>query len=268
MTENDVHQAYDNPQPILNTYSPLLRLSAELRNDIYQYVLTPDCKLFFSEAKPGRKARVVFENGDEHQEFNQIKYVCRQLYAETAGLEAKYNMIYVHGSFPRGKGPAQKFSEFLATCSRPRVSWFRNVLLSTSSHYNMDSFIEPANFLFAIADFCRNNPDAAVVYSPRAFDSRSRKVYTFVLMGVYLTMAVRNKIPSCHIPMRKIQSHEGYMRSARQWTDKQGIARMDVPNLRFWPAVELAPRFVHDASRKSGGNSWVAHVREWMENDI
>lgn len=83
----------------------LLDLPAELRNLVYKFALTSEHGLRATVARSISPGRVMTEDEEEcrdvaklklHErlprepdspEFNQLKYVCRQLYQETAGIE-------------------------------------------------------------------------------------------------------------------------------------------------------------------------------------
>ncbi len=102
----------------------LLGLPGEIRNRICEYVLTAKQQLIFAPTfqkeegyfKENNKIELhatSFDNySDTSKEFNQIKYVSRQLYKETAGLEAKFNGLFLNGS-----RPAEIIWQFLSTCS-------------------------------------------------------------------------------------------------------------------------------------------------------
>jgi hypothetical protein len=76
----------------------LLELPAELRNRIYEYALTDVSSiglrfrayLIINDAicKPA----LLDANGEQ---FNALKYVCRQLRAETDGLDLAYNVVRI-----------------------------------------------------------------------------------------------------------------------------------------------------------------------------
>ncbi|KAH4313138.1 hypothetical protein HBH64_012680 [Parastagonospora nodorum] len=78
--------------------SGFLNLPAELRNDICQLALTDKIPLFAEVNWPRGRALLsasVPVDIDPTQEFNQLKYVCRQFNEEAAGLELKYNDLYI-----------------------------------------------------------------------------------------------------------------------------------------------------------------------------
>lgn len=83
--------------------SPLLRLPGELRNKIYELALSADEPLLFKRGSLYERSifrdvtkcgteTIVSRNGS--QDFNQLKFVCCQLYAEAACLELRAGGIH------------------------------------------------------------------------------------------------------------------------------------------------------------------------------
>ncbi|KAF2845575.1 hypothetical protein T440DRAFT_260685 [Plenodomus tracheiphilus IPT5] len=175
----------------------LLQLPGEVPNRIFEFALSADQGLYFVAGTQEQSSRFVapfqpkcetchhpsfnccrHTPGDKEKctspntpEFNQLKYVCRQLYYETARLEVQLNRIEFR-SYPGTPGPAQMFSEFLASCSPINVSWFKSVTPSTiGQETDFDDVVEPAKYLRPVADFCRNNPTSLVRYVPSELPS-------------------------------------------------------------------------------------------------
>jgi hypothetical protein len=88
--------------------SHLPRLPAELRNRIYGHVLAAGKRLEYIDSQSDGQGYFVidgaklFDMNDQksaqQSEFNRIKYVCRQLYTETTGLELKHNKVQFNKS--------------------------------------------------------------------------------------------------------------------------------------------------------------------------
>jgi hypothetical protein len=76
----------------------LLQLPAELRNRIYEYALTDPSstglrfKAFLIVNDTICKPLLLGTNGEQ---FNALKHVCRQLRAETDGLDLAYNVALI-----------------------------------------------------------------------------------------------------------------------------------------------------------------------------
>lgn len=74
----------------------LLGLPRELRDIIYEYALTEQAGLVLTEPSPSRVRAADNPRGPDP---NPIKFVCRQLYAETRGLGLRHNKITFPGPF-------------------------------------------------------------------------------------------------------------------------------------------------------------------------
>ncbi|KAH3990386.1 hypothetical protein HBH70_201750 [Parastagonospora nodorum] len=88
------------PTTDLEVPSPLIRFPGELRNKIYQYVFTASVPLHHRQTWAVVSSRnLTFSRHHSFEDetggcellprpfFNSLKFVCRQLYAEAAGLE-------------------------------------------------------------------------------------------------------------------------------------------------------------------------------------
>jgi hypothetical protein len=145
-------------------------------------------------------------------------------------LEAKFNTIEVIGGHSPYPGPARIFRLFLATVTPEKCAWFADVTLkSRRSSCKGIKVLEPSSDLLPIADFCRSYPHVKVRYIPGNFNYEQSNVVLFLFNGLFINKAVRwrNEFPISVMGA-----------SADDWTDAQGIARFNIPNIRIWPAVE------------------------------
>ena len=139
--------------------------------------------------------------------------------------------------------------------------------MSTGSH--APSTIEPAQTLLLVADFCQANPHVKIEYIDGAFSMEYGMSHQFIQRGVYLAVAIRQK------PLNYVLAPAENL-SATSWTSDQGVARMDVPNLRFWPAERLIARRDETQLQKSSRVTkwlrshprWRTLVKGWIENGI
>jgi hypothetical protein len=94
----------------------LLTIPRELRDAIIEYSLTSSEELHFrTPGKDGIKCGLSTTAPDdkEFREFNQIKYVNRQLHRETAGHEIKFNTVHFSTwSHQRGRTTAAAHDSF------------------------------------------------------------------------------------------------------------------------------------------------------------
>ncbi|KAF1831075.1 hypothetical protein BDW02DRAFT_70361 [Decorospora gaudefroyi] len=263
-----VGKAHEDPPPqTFSADSPFLRLPAELRNRIYELVLTStEKRLRFADDGPCGKPRIYepFPRFSK-RDFNQLKYVCRELYQETAGLEAKFNILEITGGQWPKPGPARIFNKFLRGCAPAKRRWFVKVILrQRHSGHSFMEIIEPASDVLPIADFCRQYPHVKVAYLVEGFEYKLYSVRRFIKAGYFITMAVRgrnlfNEQQSQLLPQVTL---------ARRWTNEQGIARMKVPNLRIWPAVEDDVCFAALLPQGSVLSRWVGLMQKWAKVGI
>ncbi|KAF2240957.1 hypothetical protein BU26DRAFT_572195 [Trematosphaeria pertusa] len=274
-----------------NSSSRLLQLPGELRNRIYEYVLTDPSPLGlqYSEqfvggtciSKPWLKPR--FE-GMRDKEITKIKYVCRKLYAETAGLEIKFNSL----RFSDSECPARMFKDFLAICSPSKAAWIRTVVLRLGDYSHCISVLqENIDTLLPIADFCRRNPQATVKYtygaweySPCCEPPNSGRPFIFAMefieAGVHLTKAFRGQDLDFLLPPSDRETWE----AARDWraaTDEKKLEGLQAPNFKFWPGdLYLDPGFANGVRRdaiifdleEDIMRLWVEYAKKWGEEGI
>jgi hypothetical protein len=197
---NDNENAREDKQQVPLSDPPFFRLPGELRNRVYEYALTTDKTLRFIGENSGEKPKLL-EPDSRHTngEYNQLKYTCRKLYQETAGLEAKFNKIeIVSRRFPKAE-PARLFRIFLTTSAPEKAAWFTNVTMK-SSHcgHDKNKLLEPASDLLPIADFCRRNPHVNIRYIPGGFEYELYSIHHFAAAGLFINKAVHqcNRFPS------------------------------------------------------------------------
>jgi hypothetical protein len=191
----------------LQTWSQnlLLDLPGELRSQIYKFALTFNEALSFQERPTHNQGKAYFgirtSAGEKMHEFNQLKFVCRQLYSETACLDIVYNKVrFVSslGSFEQCLQPQQPFSIFLRELSPSVARWPMHVILVLNpKNGEMAHFINAGYRLAWIAGFCRQHSRAKVVIRISSFTSRIhndpvRKALYFLQSGVYLSLALRH----------------------------------------------------------------------------
>jgi hypothetical protein len=95
-----------------------LDLPAEIRNHIYALALTAADDLYMRSAlgmsRAKQKPRVI-NHGIEGRDFNQIKFVSRQIFAETAGLEVQFNRIIFYSA--KRRASMSHFLQFAKSCT-------------------------------------------------------------------------------------------------------------------------------------------------------
>ncbi|KAF2730118.1 hypothetical protein EJ04DRAFT_568013 [Polyplosphaeria fusca] len=192
--------------------SLLFRLPPEVRNLIYEHALTfserplrlcedylPQHTEWPGEENVNYTLYAILSNGI-HQEFNRLKYVCRELWTETAGLEAKYNRILVLKGELADCGAIPSFLRFAETCSPEKLSWLRRIDIRTTC--GPDSFLaDYASDFSDLADFCYMHPRTQVRYILPGFPN-----YTFfpTLDWQIIATCTLYKWAFCDVDMRPL----------------------------------------------------------------
>ncbi|KAF2451242.1 hypothetical protein P171DRAFT_425765 [Karstenula rhodostoma CBS 690.94] len=167
-----------------STSSPLLSLPPELRNRIFASALTsPSHTLQYSPlSKPSRP--LFSDPTTPTHEFNQLKYACRQLYLETAGLEIKHNALRfdlpeddaytlarVQDSIdsglvsPLASPPSSTtFPPFLYTCAPAKRAWLSRITITIRKPARYSLSPPTVDRLLSLAKFKRENPHVEVTY--------------------------------------------------------------------------------------------------------
>jgi len=147
--------------------SHFFRLSAELRNRIYEFALSATrgsllVEMVRGTSRMSKKPRLTDYDTPE-QEFNQIKFVNRQLYAETAGMEVSFNRIVFAAQLGvRSYRPFHRFHHFVKECAPGKWKWLRHmVLVSTFTSKDKDAFgwmYNNRHEVIALINLCIANP--------------------------------------------------------------------------------------------------------------
>lgn len=179
----------------------LLALPRELRDMVYAYTLAVDGLILMK--KPTEQPSFVARRHDSQgEEVNQLKYVCRQLYHETKGMELELNKVTaVQSIIGSTEGSLEAFEFFLTTCSPYYQSKLRRVVLwehievkphgeSLTSLTNLRTRLTRS----PLASFCAQNPHCAVTLRIAPLDLRLNPVY-WCVTGSILQYIVRGSMP-------------------------------------------------------------------------
>ncbi|KAF1944321.1 hypothetical protein EJ02DRAFT_98722 [Clathrospora elynae] len=241
---------------------PFLRLPGELRNRICEYSLTTTEVLQFTEHRG--KARLL-DPANKVKDFNKLKYVCRQLYKETAGLEVKFNTVVIRFDFSSSpkREPARIFGTFLTTCAPSKVSWFADIILKSShSGHNLNDLLEPASHIFPVATFCRMNPHVKIRYIPGGFEYKTYSIHHFLGAGHFINRTIRQQ----HVVLTYgTYGFEKFVTD--RYTDARGIALRGVPNFKIWPAIEDGVDFATLVNTDEL-RVWVEDMQAWATEGI
>lgn len=164
----------------------------------------------------------------EEDEFNQIKYVCRQLYHETKGIELRCNKICFHQKYFHSQAPAPIFSKFTSSIAPRKISWLTHIVIATESYstgqmikHGINKMLEPADNIMRMADFCRSNPHVTVDYIAGCLwlmkeKAASDAYYHYNVLGWLC---------------KGLGTDEETKQAENEW--------LSTPNLNFWPVQKL-----------------------------
>jgi hypothetical protein len=119
-----------------------LDLPAEVRNSIYQYVLTIPggviVRWFLGSGRQRLRPVMFVDSGENDLEIwklqdtvNMLHLVCQQLRKETAGLEIQYNRVIFRGYSKVDKGAIHALLAFTKFCTPSRLQWLTHVEVVT-----------------------------------------------------------------------------------------------------------------------------------------
>jgi hypothetical protein len=268
----------------------LLKLPGEMRNKIYAQVLTvmPSSSIQITfprhERRPGesRKHLRPFHLYNTPPEFNQLKYVCRELYNETAALELKHNNLAFSQVARAELEPDLQLLEFTRLCSPTKFAWVQTVELHIKAlampyREHLSYFLKPHHIdaYIRVAQFCRKHPAISVKYILNSFTWLSafhvaRESQGFINQGIVLQKTLRNKNLSWLRPgMARYLLEEG--------ADLRGRRKVQswfAENLKFFPRKEAfdektfrrGARGVTFEGVKGGVDTWIATAKEWCED--
>jgi hypothetical protein len=150
--------------------SPFLRLPAELRNQIYQLALSTPEPLVLISKYDGLATLLLSDFDGVTREFNQLKYVNKQVFTETEHIELKYNDITVNRTKVEDDPPAAQFLNWVYAMMPPMHSWLDGatvVLSDESKSYELSSIThvsDSARTMSYLARFCNAHIEVSIHY--------------------------------------------------------------------------------------------------------
>ncbi|KAF2871369.1 hypothetical protein BDV95DRAFT_606807 [Massariosphaeria phaeospora] len=263
----------------------LLQLPAELRNRIYEDVLTvaPTSRLRYRDDHRSSSDTPSELCAKDERGFNQLKKVCRQLHAETVHLEIKYNDAVFAGERAEGSMPPGRLLRlFLANLDSFAVAWLSTVILEADYVTDDLESIEP------LAYFCRKNPHVVMKYICKEFRFHRKKdeepatsyrhILHFLDIGTQLSFLFRCRSPHLILPGTHAQQLRDHTETMYSGSFNAVAARLEqTPNLRFWPNEEpMTDEVTGFLSYRIGNIGWTRRAtaraleaaKEWTENGI
>jgi hypothetical protein len=149
--------------------SPLLRLPGEIRNSILAFALHEKDGLHYSKISEDKS--VLTSRADALDSSNQLKFVSRQLYEETAGLELRYNKVNFLSDSERGTA-GEQFLRFTRMLGASKISWLSSLSLRDRKEppKSIKKIPETLEVMEAINSFCLAHPACNVSYIFSGFD--------------------------------------------------------------------------------------------------
>ncbi|KAH7081376.1 hypothetical protein BKA63DRAFT_207177 [Paraphoma chrysanthemicola] len=294
--------------------SPLLRLPAEIRNEIVEFALTSSRPLHHRQPRtlfsPVRlkasHCHIFVEEKDMHGArherslFNKLKLVCRQLHAETAGLEIRFNSIvfapqpvtpfYSNPHLPASQGKYLKAAEqwlfdFVAHITHKRLHWLSTVIIASETKClaMRQSKAPPMPDLPPLAMFCKQHAHIDVRYQFSNWDFGAKtgvQTLNFIAAGVCLIAALhgdevgliaRNRLVGVNLWAQILYEE------ARHWREVWNVQYLlkGVKNFAFRPTAELslcrvildrdAVRLEIDEERL---DRWQQYTSDWISHGI
>lgn len=267
----------------------LLNLPDELRNNIYARVLTimpsSPIEITFPRNEYGpsvnRKHLRPLRSFSTLPEFNQLKYVCRELYNDTAALELKYNDLAFSQVARAELEPDRQLLEFTRLCSLTKFAWLTTVELHIKAlaipyYEHLSYFLKPhhMNAYARVAQFCRKHPAISVKYILNSFTWLSafhaaHESGGFINQGIVLQKTLRDRDVSWLNPKmaRYLLTMGTYFRGDRKeqsWFTS---------NLRLFPRqgafdekiFRRGATGVRFEGIKGGIDTWITTVKDWLE---
>lgn len=282
----------------VNGISPaLLRLPAEIRNKIYEYALHCDNDaLQYRYWKTKGNQRPIFhaqhKSNKDVQDFNQLKFVCRQLYHETGSLEIQCNALAFKKIARWELEASAQFLRFVKALPREKLEWLRTITLSRNPYTFRYSWAwcpgvvsRELPSIIKISQFCVTHPHIDVNFIIPHFkihiknhllpNTHSPDIVGFVENAVYINRILRDKDVAFLIAAL-LSDH--FNKEARILRKGRLVQEFQASNLRFWPDMRVfdecefrkqAASETHLWGALEGGlDVWIQHVRDWIENGI
>ncbi|KAF2031003.1 hypothetical protein EK21DRAFT_111451 [Setomelanomma holmii] len=239
----------------------LVGLPAELRNEIWESTLTSSLPIDFARitstgvAKTSRSRCLLSTYGSEPNEptpvaevspvveFNQAKYVNKQLYLETARLELKYNEVRFSQHHPEDRRPVQQLIAFALDLPKAQVAWLTRIILVPGIGKDSPSQ-NASNDLPELVNFCKANPQVNIKFINLNFGREGQAPHN--MMGVGFAMALLLRGQTLPIFSDRTLAIKGRLQS-----DKEHIASRQLgawielakcsPTLRIFPNLQSLP---------------------------
>jgi hypothetical protein len=263
--------------------SPLLHLPAELRNTICEFALTAPPSLHYCKPKDGGKPYLYLRPDSQQQthvelaapEYNTLKYVCKQLYTETAGLKLKFNDVVLECS--SSAKPAEDLIGWLSSICDAKKAWIRTIIIQWEASPSYDTISEHPNAIVRLTRLCKQNASMTVKYhiptwrlhhdqgSARNFFYRRRSL-TFALRGVDL----EEQFVKLWIRAEKLEHLPLPTRYGMLWRREHPIEDLQAKNLTYYPTLngDVENCVIREDMMVVADGTGVQKVKKWIGTEV
>ncbi|KAF1916021.1 hypothetical protein BDU57DRAFT_538362 [Ampelomyces quisqualis] len=265
------------PNFVMTNHFRLLDLPAELRNKIFEYALTcPNGLHVRTLAIPSKRLawrHILLAAHDQHldllsrsNEFNQLKFVNKQLYLETAHTELKHNNITATTKYNGDLGPGYQFIAWVRAVPPEKRAWLAGATVvlaegfvqDPAQEYHRDVWrhrhhpkIDPS--ISQLAKFCKAYPAVSIQYHlPDLCFTRHMRTVSKTnnphvradVQGMFQSTAITAGFYTLVIVGRETNWFEETFGSPalmtlvdfrNLWVRDSEIETLSVPNLRYLP---------------------------------
>jgi hypothetical protein len=222
-------------------------------------------------------------------QFNSLKLVCRQLYAETTGLEIQFNCIIFTPSAGYSKPAEQCFFDFVAPMTLKKLDWLSTVIIATESKCPDPNVARPSDLphFSALVAFAKHHPTIDLRYQFANFEFDQAFLhpgYHFVYVGIAL-MAAFTEASINDALLRSICGPGGHPRAcamcyqAEAWSQRWDIVGLlkGVNNFAIWPKsgeefaghMETLEEDIKMLNvTEAAADLWRSHIRTWFKEGI
>ncbi|KAI4640031.1 hypothetical protein J4E93_008831 [Alternaria ventricosa] len=265
--------------------SPLLRLPAELRNTIYELTLTASRSLHHHKPDAaGKKPYFYLRDDKSPVDYNQLKYANKQLYAETAGLELKFNDItFSEGS--KDALPSDALIDWVSSVSITKRSWIKTISIRPDSVDDLNLIGESPDAVARLTQLCNGIPNVKVkYYKPSWVYQSDFGIGFFFTLAQCFSYAFRGKIFKYLFNVAVDQDMA--IIYATRWrkghhykSPKVELVRLQAENLKYFPimptdtpvpVIKADYTIARDDEVIPEAEQWIGnkYLREWMEHGI
>jgi hypothetical protein len=236
-----------------------LSLPKELRDIIYGFVLTDPEPLRYRSIRTseGRLYRVFYTSNNDHDEFNQLKYVCKEFCRDTKDLEVKLNDLAFCSQPEAVHRDIYNESQLLSKVSGARLlrdfatripSSFtpRNIYIlgpPKSRHVTADGAMGAVELDFddedihPLFEICQSNQNVMIYMDILGCNASELDLATFLECSLNAIGARRKGIVKELVPVMELPHHHGiYPNTNTDGLDLAKIAKKEWPdNFRWKP---------------------------------